>query len=402
MKKSVIFIIAAVVFVIGVYIARYLDTPVETCVARVTEYEESVTGDAYFIRNESICAAGTSGTFYAYAQEGARVGKDRIIAAVYNGVVDGQILQELNNLDKKIEEIEEYNKNDTFVADESDYENRLKNLKNRIVEAVEKNNPSDVSKIKGDIKSILSGEEIPAEQTDAETLKARKREAEAKLGHSKVDVYSETSGVFSTHIDGLERIFTTDKINDYTLEDFDTAAEKMAVVPERSAALEGEAVCKVIDNHVWYVMVKLSAEKLADFKKDQEVMLRFDCVPGVEASAKVSGISCNADAEYGIMILECTKYIEGIFSVRQSEVEIISSQYKGFEIPIYAVRVRDGQQGVMVKYGVNEIFKPCSVIFTNKEKDTVIIEPVTEEVRNPLEQYDKIILGEKAENDERK
>ena len=97
------------------------------------------------------------------------------------------------------------------------------------------------------------------------------------------------------------------------------------------------------------------------------------------------------------MILECKKYIEGIFSVRQSTVEIISQQYKGFEIPIYAVRVKDGQQGVMVQYGINEIFKPCKVIFTNKDNDTVIIESVTENVRNPLEQYDKIVLGEKAD-----
>ena len=397
MKKSVVFIIAGVILVLGVYVARYLDAPVETRIAQVTEYEESVTGDAYLIRDESVYQAGASGTFYAYAQEGARVGKDRLIAAVYNGVVDEQVLQELNNLDKKIAELEEYSKKDTFVADEADSENRLKNLKNQIIEAAADNNPSEVAKIKGSIKSIISGAADDGVQNDVEQLKSQKSAAEAQLGHSKVDIYSDCSGVFSTHIDGLEEVLTADKINDYTTADFDSAAEKIAVQPEKSAALDGEPICKVIDNHVWYVMVKLPADKLADFKKGQDVTLRFDSVPGVEAGASIVHITVDDGAENRVVILECKKYIEGIFSVRQSTVEIISQQYKGFEIPIYAVRVKDGQQGVMVQYGINEIFKPCKVIFTNKDNDTVIIESVTENVRNPLEQYDKIVLGEKAD-----
>ena len=51
----------------------------------------------------------------------------------------------------------------------------------------------------------------------------------------------------------------------------------------------------------------------------------------------------------------------------------------------------------MVKYGVNEIFKPCKVIFTDSSNDTVIINAVTDGVTNPLEQFDKIVVGEKAE-----
>lgn len=398
MKKSSIFIICCVVFVIGVYVVRYLDSPIEVYVARTTEYEQSVSGDAYLVRDENVYTAGASGTFYTYAREGARVGKDRIIATVYNGVVDNQILQELDNLDKKIAELEEYNKENVFVSDESDSENRLKNLKNKVIEAAYSNEPSEVSRIKSSIKGIVSGEKSEDVLDDIQSLKDQKEEIRRTIGRSKEDIYSGVSGVFSTNIDGLEGVLTVDKIEEYTVEDFNLAGEKITNQEGKIAALEGEPVCKVIDNHAWYVMVKLPKEKVANFKKGTNFTLRFDSIPGVETKGKLVHVS--DEEEDVVTVFECEQYIEGVFSIRQSVVDVIAEQYQGFEIPVYAVRVKDGKQGVMVQYGAKEVFKPCTVIYKNEEKDTVIIKPVTEGVQNPLEQYDKIIIGEKTDSPE--
>lgn len=396
MKKSIIIIIIAVVTVICVYAAKYLDKPVETVSARVTEYEESTTADAYLVREESVYTAEKSGTFYTYESEGARVGKNRLIATVYDGIVDSQSLQEINNLNKKIAEIEEYEKNNGFMKDNSDSETRLKNLKNEIISAAEKKDVSQMSKIKSGIKEIVSGVETETASESAEELQRRKNTAEAGLGKSKADIYSDCSGVFSTIIDGLENELTVDGLDGYTLEDFDALAEKDIETSAKSTVLSGEAVCKVTDNHTWYVMAK--TDNSLNLKKDQTVILRFDSIPGVEAEANVLRVAANDESGESLVIFECEKYIEGIFSLRQSSIEIVAKSYSGYKIPISALRVKeDGTQGVMVKYGVNEIFKPCEVIFTNKTDDTVIINAVTDGVANPLEQFDKIVIGEKTE-----
>ncbi len=397
MKKSVTLILAAVTAFICVYAIRYLDKPVETTLARVTEYEESTTADAFFVRKESVCSAGASGTFYTYASEGARVGKDRLIAAVYDGVVDAQSLQEIDNLNKKIAEIEDYDKNNNFSKDDSDSETRLKNLKNEILQAVDDNDMSRISKIKSSIKSVVSGEETTASTESIESLRSRKNTLEANLGRAKSDIYSDCSGVFSTNIDGLESEFTVDKLDSYTVEDFDSASKKITETTAKTTALSGEPVCKVIDNHVWYVFSKMKTENASKFEKGQVVTLRFDSIPGVEAEAKILRADAAAESDYSVVIFECEKYIEGIFSLRQSSMEIISKEYSGFRIPISAVRVKDGQQGVMVRYGINEVFKPCKVIYTDSDNDTVIINAITEGVTNPLEQFDKIVVGEKTD-----
>ncbi len=399
MKKSIIFIIIGMIAVIGVYVSRYLDTPVETRIARYTEHEESFEGDSYLVREESVYAAGASGTFYSYAEEGTRVGKNRLLATVYDGVVNPHTLQELDNIQKKLEEFEDMNKNDIFIVDSSNAENRLKNLKNQIIEAAQKNNPAEIVKAKNSIKSIVSGEATEDNQKEKENLLKRKADIEAELGNSKEDIYSSNSGVYSTNIDELEGYFFPDKISEYTVADFDAAAELIKNSTGKITTLSGENVCKVIDNHVWYVLVKAESEKIFEYKKGQKVMVRFDSIPGVETEAEI--VSVSSEEEKSIIALKCEKYVEGIFSIRRSNVEVISKQYRGFEIPIYAVRVKDGVQGVMVQYGVNEVFKPCEVIYTDKDEGTVIIKPVTEGITNPLEQYDRIVIGEKAEEEGR-
>lgn len=393
MKKSIVLIIIAVVAVVCVYAAKYLDKPVETVAARVTEYEESATAEAYFVREERVYTAEKSGTFYTYEDEGARVGKNRLVATVYDGIVDSLSLQEINNLNKKIAELEEYEKNNGFLKDDSDNETRLKNLKNSILEATENRDASQMSKIKSNIKEIVSGTASEASAESVEELEKRKNTLEAGLGKSKSDIYSDCSGVFSTIIDGLENELTVAGLDSYTLEDFEALDERDIETATKSAVLSGETVCKVTDNHVWYVMAK--TDNTLDLKKGATVTLRFTGIPGVEAEAKV--LRTEPGEEHSLVIFECEKYIEGIFSIRRSDIEIVAESYSGYKIPISALRVKDGVRGVMVKYGVNEIFKPCEVIFTDKNDDTVIINAITEGVANPLEQFDKIIVGEKAE-----
>lgn len=397
-RKSVIIVVIAVLTVIGVYVFRYINDPVKMEEATVIEHEESFSGDAYFVRKERVYTAETTGTFYTHAREGARVGKDRLIATVYDGLVDSKQLQELSNIDRKIEELEDFKKKSSFQFDESDTENRLKSLKGRILESAQSGELSNIPRIKSNIKSVISGEELADTDAEIKSLKEQKKSIESNITASKKDIFSDCSGIFSVNVDGLEGVLTADKIQEYALADFDGITYEEKTAEKKTAANVGDGVCKVIDNHTWYVMAKLALSDIEKLKKGDTVTLRFGAVPGVEPKAKVIHIS-EEDSDFAVVVFESDQYIEGIFSIRRSDITVVIEQYRGYKIPIHAVRVKDGQQGVMVKYGLNEIFKPCEIIYTDTENDWVIIEPVTEGVRNPLEQFDKIILGEKVEAD---
>lgn len=401
MKKNGVLIIlliaaAAVLF----YGYRYINSPVKTKTAKLERLEEVVSANAFISRNEVVYSAETSGTLYNYVPEGARVGKNMLISTVYRGTVNEELVRELNNIDVKIEKLKKrVEQNETFTKDNSSTENKIEKVKNDIITAALGENYSKISEYKSSI-NYLSGGTQDNGAAEIADLSAQKTRMEAQLSNEKTDIYSTISGVFSDNADGYESILTPEAILNYRVGDYAkiTAAEVRQRVSNEVNA--GEAVCKVADNHNWYVMTVLPAEKAQELKEKKTVLIRFDDLPGEEVSASVEYVSEEeADETNRVVILKSDRYLEGVYSMRSGAMDIIVNRYVGFEVPVYAVRTKDGKTGVMKALGNSEIFCECDIVFSDEENGTVIVYP-SKEANKTLEVGDSIVLGEKVKKEE--
>ena len=151
------------------------------------------------------------------------------------------------------------------------------------------------------------------------------------------------------------------------------------------------------DNHVWYVMMLVDKEDLSNVKTNTAAEIRFDKIPGVQTAVNVVHIAEALDGDKAVIVFKSERYSEGVFSIRESAAEVILKSYEGFEIPVHAIRVKDGQTGVMIQKGTGEIFKKCEVIYTDAQSETAIVKAVTGE-RNILTVGDRVVLGEKTDN----
>lgn len=398
MKKGSIFIIIAIALAATIfYGVRYVRQPLETQEIQMVKREEKFSGQAYIIRHEGVYSAESAGTIYHYANEGARVRKNTLVSAVYNGVVEEETLQELNTIDQKIAQIEaDSGKSTLYVADVSKEENRLESIRNEIVEAASENDASKIPEYKERINQIQSGETLDPESTLAD-LQQKRSEIENNIGQGKTDIYSEMSGIFSTAIDGLEQVLTPESILTYTVEEFEHIPEPRMAATQKTIANIGETVCKVADNHVWYVMMLVDKEDVANVKTGTVAEIRFDKIPGVQTEVSVMQITEEPEGDRAVLILKSERYSEGAFSIRESMAEVILKTYEGYEVPVHAVRVKDGARGVMVQRTGGEVFKKCEVIYTDPKTETAIIQGISGEI-NGLNIGDRIIIGEKTDN----
>ena len=142
-------------------------------------------------------------------------------------------------------------------------------------------------------------------------------------------------------------------------------------------------------------MLTVDRQTAAKLKIDQSVKLRFEYLPGIEADASVCSISAeDSSADKNVVVLKCEQYKEGVFSIRFSKIELILESYEGYRVPISAIRVNGSERGVIVKNGVTQVFKPCSVIYSDMQGQTAIIKPAPG-ATNMLREYDNIVVGEK-------
>lgn len=394
MKKSIFLIILAAVGATVFYGVRYLKTPVSAETAVVVKYEEVVTGPAFVVRNETVHTAPSNGTFYAYAVDGNRVGKNRRIASVYEGTVNTDMLQELNNIDKKIEIAEVQSSTKQIeTSDSASEESKIADRRNDIIDAVYDGDIESISGYKDEIKNIRNGNSDDGDVSELDKLREKRTSLESKIGRARVDIFSNNSGVFVASVDGYEDKLVPSEIANLTVAEFDALGTPEKAIGKTMVNI-GDAVCKVVSNDIWYAAVKIKADTLSkDYGAGSSVTVRFGSVPSSEVNAQIYSVSEEENGEV-IVCIKCDKYLDGIFSERYCDTEIVLKSYQGFKVPIYAIRVEDGQKGVEVEKGLETVFKPCEIVYTNEKEEFVIINSV-EGASKQIEVSDRIVIGEK-------
>ncbi len=408
MKKIVAIIGAAACCALIYYCVRYIQSPVSTLAAYSVTHEETVNCEAYIVRKETVYTAPCDGTFYSYAREGVRVGKDRSLCAVYSGNANKEILKELGTVDTKIAELSNAAVDETeFTSGGGSAQSRLLVIQKGIEEAAANNNVSEISKYKDEIESIAAGEPVRSKADTLESLTQQKAALETGITSPKQEIISTTSGIYSTVVDGYEDILTPERAKTMTVSDFAAIKpeQEIKASPQPQSGDEeyqvpdvfaGERICKVIDNHEWYVMAIVKMEDTEDLQIGRSVKIRFGKLPGEETTAVIEGVSQESpDQENAVLLLNCESFLEGVFSIRTSDIEIIKASYSGFQIPVSAVRTENGKNGVMVRSSGREIFKPCKVIYRDEENGMAIVTPDTSDTGKMLMLYDLIVLGEK-------
>lgn len=393
MKKGFVAVFFAVLCTFLFYGIRYMKSPLLTQKAVYGTYEESVYTDCYFVRDEIVYSAESSGTVYNHYSDGARVGKDTLVSTLYTGDVSESLLRELSTIDKKIENARASTLYvNTSGEDDSSLENRIEEYKLKIIEASLDNDVRRISQYKSAINGLRQGSVFMSVDTEVAKLSAEKSAAEAKIGGVKQEIYSGQSGVFSTVLDGMEHILTPEKVKEYGVSDFNAITPVTGKTANQTVNA-GDSICKIVNNHKWYVLCAVASERLEDKKLNSSVTMRFDDIPGADVTGKIVYISDRQDGK-NVLLIESTQYLESAYSLRSSSMELVFKSYSGYRVPVSAIRTRDGVKGVLGRKNNVESFYPCDVIYTNESGEYLIIRS-PENAEKKLDGVDEFVLGER-------
>ena len=392
MKKFILGIVIAIFGALFIYGIYYLNSPINSMDAKMTVYEDAVTAEAIFVRDEEIYTSDVFGTVFNHFSEGDRVSKGALVSTVYSGRVEDTIMQELKTIDKKIQNIVksgEYNQisgtesvSDEIIIDE---------YKQKIIDAGITGAIPSISIYKDVINGIRSGDGIQNEQSIIAGLEREKEAVERRIGVEKYVLYADKAGIFTTVLDGLEEYLTPERAIEMGVDDFEAVSvtESEAVGNTIDA---GASICKISNNHEWYVLVCVDAESMEEYDVGDRVQMRFDNIPGEQIECKITNKSEEQDGKVVVMLVS-NYYLEGVYSFRQSTATIIFDSYVGYKIPIHALRNENNVQGVLGEKSNEQKFYPCKVLYTNTEEDFAIIDDI--EGKNDIAGLDRIVVGER-------
>lgn len=397
MKKFFIAVISLAVIAIIVYGVAYFVLPAHSIELEEYTHEASIHCDnAYIVRDETVYYATSSGTVYNSISEGERVSANTIISTTFSSDVSKDDLKKLHTLDEKIKRLQQENSgSELYTIDSAYIENEISEKMNDVFDYTLSNSVEEIHEIRNSVNSMREGTETSL-NTEIASLQSERNLIDAGIAGARTNTLSDRSGIFSSYVDGLESVLSPERVQTYTPTYIRSLEPHNSRSYNNASTIIGDPVCKVMNNHNWYILGIINEEQKSQFDNKTRVNVRFSDISDVKTRGNLVFLSEPDENSECTFLIEVPSYMESAFSYRTLSVDIIFEEHSGYKIPTSAIKTGDSFDSYYV-YAMqgSESFKcDCEVLYTDTASGYSIIQS-TADAKNKLSSMERLVTGER-------
>ncbi len=381
------------VLVLVYFVRGIIDDRAEYEVLRTGTMEDMVSSKAVIIKYETLYETGADGTVEAKVVSGAKVSKGELLANIYNGKVDTEVMAKLDRVNKKIETVKaSQEEGASFSSDITKLDSEISSKVNDIIQNAQKKNMGRVSELKTTLATLaerraeVSGQKGAAQGT-LKALEQTKENLLARIGVAHKELRSKSAGVFISHSDGLEHLITPYNMDALTPEKVNELQETDRNNRASSQKNDNVFACKIVDNFRYFAAVNISADRAVNLKPGKSVSLRFNELSTDIIDAQIYSVSAEQDG-FVTVICECSKYLNDLLEKRVVSVDFILNRHEGYRVSVPAIHTQDGVVGVFVKRDSVMRFIPVNILYNTQ--DVAIVSSADNQ--KPLKLYDEVVV----------
>ena len=372
LKNVAVYIVSAIISLLLIaYILYHLfgdfDSEIETVAAETVTGRELVTLDGYIMRSEQVLFSSSQGDLNYMYDDGTRVKNGAALANVYasgGSSVRSQIIE----LDRKLNLLEASSFGESItVSDTITIDAQIAELYSVIHERVASGDLEYALRKKDELLVLLNKRRIIVQNVEnyddkITALTSQRNGLTAQLTNITETVYAPTPGYFYSGLDGYESIFDSSKLDDLTLDKFFEMTEAEPVTSYSG----GYGVGKLVSDYYWYIACPVSTDQLRYFTQGSKYSVIFPYSSDVELKMTLSKIVEQTDENRAVLVFGTGMMPENFNFLRKQTIDIVRDTYTGYRVPVAAVRIVDGEQGVYALNGNFVRFKLIEPLFESE------------------------------------
>lgn len=400
--KRTLITFLTVLLTVGViiYIAYHIAGSFGSSLELTDAVYESVTrvlnADGYILRHETVLhALGTgTGSVTPAVQDGTRLGIYDKAADIYDNTMP-DVQARIREIDEQIALLENSQTEKVSVVNTSGLESAIFNNVQDIRLMVENRSYGDATTMRSTLLvNILKRDILKGTMTDYNeqltALQEEKRALTLRLGACLETVYTPVSGYFYADTDGYESLFSAEKIDDLSYEGF----MEMIETDPGDGGHSTVSVGKMITDYRWYIACPVSKKEAAELVDGQTYAVTFPYNGNKVINMKLHSVIPALPGDGAVLIFVTGVIPENFDYTRMQPVQIGTVEYNGFRVPVSALRVIDGVEGVYILDQVTVQFRRVNIVY---EGDGYYIctggEP-EEDAKYPWIQMNDVIITE--------
>ena len=385
------------------HIIGSLTSDVDTASISFTTQEQVSEYDAYIFRGESLLytSPGDVGNINFLREDGTKVSVGEEICQVYTGSASSESGIAIAEIERKLELLnnsnldENVNYSDTQLIDTA-ISNAYYTLLSRMADGA-----AGYAMAKSDdLIAAMNQRLIITRHVENFDRQIRMLESERTAlitgsGAAAESVYSDCAGYYYSDIDGFEEIFSSEKISNLTLDEYDSLISSAADISLQKNRQGGTNCGKIVTEYNWYIGVRITTEESRSYTEGYTYTVIFPYNSDIRISMILDRMILQADDDRVVLVFRTNTIPEHFSFLRRQTVQIVTETWEGYKVPLSAVRIVDGVQGVYILEGYIVEFRRiepmCEIdgYFICRENNG------SEEDADMLEMYDHIIINGK-------
>jgi len=309
------------------------------------------------------------------ARDGAKVAVGAQLATAMGSEAGLQRANRLHELELEVSRMSAALEELDSAADLTTRDESLGSVVRELSAAVARHELAELDESSLNLRSLLFSN-AAAGVSKAE-LRELQRELDSLRSSSDGDtraLAAEEAGVFSTLVDGYERLSAAD------LEDLTPAklGELMDTEPDKPAGAFG----KLVTSHQWRFAAVMSASDAENLTVGRTATLNFGRYYGAEIYAKVLSISAPEDGNVAVVFL-CDTALADTLAMRCVPANVVFAAYSGIRVPAEAVQTdaETGENYVWCVTAMQLERKRVTVLYSDEDMALLAVENTADALR---------------------
>ncbi len=355
-----LFIIAYIVLQLALNVGDLVETDRVSYATTAEKLELT----AYLFREELPIAALSRGVNSYFFDDGEKVSKGEKIAVTYTNENDALVQNKIRALNKKIDILKKsalsYGSSTTDIERLNEI---LSEVTLDILKAVDKNDLAEALRHKDELtiqnnRYLALNSSVNNYNTQISALENEKRALENMLTSASAAYTASAPGYFYSALDGYEKIFTMEKLENLTLSAFEQLKSSL---PDEN--VKNNSVGKLVLSPNWYIACEMDKRTASNYAKGNSYNFDFPFSGDTIISMRLEKTVTQSDSDKAIMIFSGNSMPNGFNFLRMQTVKLVLKTYEGLKIPSSALRKINDVTGVYALDGNKVIFKKAEVLF---------------------------------------
>ncbi|MHB9096016.1 MAG: HlyD family efflux transporter periplasmic adaptor subunit, partial [Eubacteriales bacterium] len=229
----------------------------------------------------------------------------------------------------------------------------------------------------GTLKVLASeGERVRVGQVVAQVVVAT---MDSKTGETVFNITTPRSGIVSYTLDGLEEVYSPRNVRELDLNKIETIKNEPHRFLPGSRVEEGKPVLKIVNNlePVSIIAVTQNSFKLPEKGQKKPLLLILGADENDLTQAVIQEAPFRGKANE--ILLNLVNFKNSLIATRKLDFKIISARYEGYILPLSAIAIKQGKDGIYIVYKERVKWKNVQVLGRTAEK--VAISGITPDIK---------------------